>query len=63
MQTTIFSRQVAEETELRQYMHLVWGLGTLIGRSLEANDDPRPLLDVLMGVTERAATSLSGASV
>jgi hypothetical protein len=62
MQTTRISRPTAEATELRQYTHLVWGYGTLIGRSLAANEDPRPLLDVLIGVTERVGTSLSNAT-
>jgi hypothetical protein len=62
MQTTIISPPTAETIELRQYAHLVWGYGTLIGRALAANEDPRPLLDVLIGVTERVGTSLSAAT-
>lgn len=40
--------------EFRQYVHLVWGYGTLIGRALDSGEDPRSLLDALVGVTERA---------
>ena len=48
-----------DTSELRQYTHLVWGYGTLIGRALTAREDPRALLDALMGVTVRTGASLS----